>query len=338
MNKSEKDREIKKLLASQDFTKYLHQKKSYSPSLTSFSALTKKKFYKPKSKEELKELVKNPNISLANILTDEIFDMSWLFHNADRDFSGIEKWNVSRVEDMNSMFAGAINFNSDIGKWQVGRVRNMSFMFKDCKNFNQNLENWNVSSVRKMNWMFANCLKFNQNLKNWDVSKVKDMSNMFDSCVNFNQDISAWQVDNVEDFSWMFKNCLSFNQNLSSWQVIKSDNIENIFKNCLRLEKKYIYYFLQKINENSKALLVKDERGNYKAKSQKELNFMLKIGLPLEEIDQSSLENFRFAMKNYETEDFKIHELSFGKKLIIAEMKNSPKIKPTLLAEKVNKK
>lgn len=327
MNKSEKDREIKKLLESQDFNKYLHQKKSYSSALSSFSALTKKKFYKPKSKEELKELVANPNIKLSSILTDEIFDMSWLFHNADRDFSGIEKWNVSRVEDMNSMFSGAINFNAAIGNWQVDRVRNMSFMFKDCKNFNQSLEAWNVSSVRTMNWMFANCLAFNQDLGSWNVSSVEDMSNMFDSCVNFNQDLSKWQVLNVEDFSWMFKNCLNFNQNLSTWQVIKSDNIENIFKNCLRLEKKFIYYFLQKINENSKALLIKDERGNYKPKTKKEFDFLIKIGLPLEEIDQSSLENFRFAMRNYETEDFKIHELNFGKKLIIAEMKNPSKIK-----------
>lgn len=47
--------------------------------------------YKPTTKAELKELVKNNRISLANIDTSLITDMSYLFAgNFRKNFSGIE--------------------------------------------------------------------------------------------------------------------------------------------------------------------------------------------------------------------------------------------------------
>lgn len=150
---------------------------------------------------------------------------------------------------------------------------------------------------------------------------VKNMSNMFYNCVNFNQNLGDWNVENTVDFSWMFKNCINFNQDISKWKVIKSDNIDEIFKNCLNLEKRFIYYFLQNINENTKTLLSKDRFGNFTPKTKKEFDFLLLLGAKLEQIDQSELKNFHFNFKTYETDDFKISELNFGKKLIIAQIK-----------------
>ena len=67
--------------------------------------------FHPQSKEELKALVKNLDVNLAEIDTSKITDMSYLFALSNRkDFSGIETWNTSKVESMRSMFDGAIPF------------------------------------------------------------------------------------------------------------------------------------------------------------------------------------------------------------------------------------
>ena len=89
--------------------------------------------YYPKTKDELKSLVRAESLNLGDIDISAITDMSWLFCESERkDFSGIESWDVSSVA-------------------------NMSWMFAYCKNFNQPLNNWDVSSVTDMSNMFAYC-------------------------------------------------------------------------------------------------------------------------------------------------------------------------------------
>ena len=68
--------------------------------------------YTPMSKNKLKALVKDENIYLGDIDTSNIIDMSELFRNINRnDFSGIEKWDVSKVTNMRYMFANCYEFN-----------------------------------------------------------------------------------------------------------------------------------------------------------------------------------------------------------------------------------
>ncbi|EMJ8390083.1 BspA family leucine-rich repeat surface protein, partial [Campylobacter jejuni] len=98
----------------------------------------KKYKYTPKTKEELKALVKDESIYLGDIDTSNITDMSCLFTNSTRkDFSGIEKWNTSKVITMAHMFSLCRFFNQDISRWDVGEVENMSYMFHGCHYFNQ---------------------------------------------------------------------------------------------------------------------------------------------------------------------------------------------------------
>lgn len=100
----------------------------------------KKYKYTPKTKEELKALVKDESIYLGDIDTKYITDMSFLFANSTRkDFSGIEKWDTSNVKDMEFMFLHCENFNYDISSWNVSCVRDMESMFLGCKNFNQDI-------------------------------------------------------------------------------------------------------------------------------------------------------------------------------------------------------
>ena len=68
--------------------------------------------YKPQTKDELKELLKDESIYLGDIDTSLITNMKSLFSNSKREnFDGIENWDTSNVTDMSDMFAGALNFN-----------------------------------------------------------------------------------------------------------------------------------------------------------------------------------------------------------------------------------
>ncbi|EJF7467959.1 BspA family leucine-rich repeat surface protein [Campylobacter coli] len=187
----------------------------------------------PDTKLELQALVEDESIHLGDIDTSKITDMSYLFANSDRtDFSGIEKWDVSKVESMSCMFSRCYSFNQDISGWDVSRVEDMCAMFKYCTSFNQDISKWDVSNVKNMAGMFWGCYAFNQDISAWDVSRVKDMAYMFSGCRNFNQDISSWDVSSVENMDSMFADCKNFNQPLNDWDVSNVENMYSMFEGC----------------------------------------------------------------------------------------------------------
>ncbi|MBZ7993580.1 BspA family leucine-rich repeat surface protein [Campylobacter sp. RM9333] len=146
------------------------------------------KKYKPTTKEELLELVRDESVYLGDIDTSLITDMSGLFHWSNRkDFSGINEWDTSNVTDM-------------------------SGMFNDCRNFNQALT-FDTSNVTNMNNMFSGCENFNQSL-DFNTLKVKDMSSMFFKCESFNQSIS-FNTKKVINFEQMFYGCKNFKQKVN---------------------------------------------------------------------------------------------------------------------------
>lgn len=61
--------------------------------------------YKPETKQELEELIKNRYIPLSMLDTSRITDMSWLFHGGLLvNFKDIDNWDVSHVKNMTDMF------------------------------------------------------------------------------------------------------------------------------------------------------------------------------------------------------------------------------------------
>lgn len=121
------------------------------------------KIYKPKSLQELKELVNDKSVHLGDIDTSLITDMTELFKDSKRkNFNGLETWDTSNVTTMKGMFYRAKYFNHPIGDWNVAKVEDMTFMFCEAPAFNQPLEKWNVSNVRCMESMFAWAYSFNQ--------------------------------------------------------------------------------------------------------------------------------------------------------------------------------
>ncbi|HFV1618967.1 TPA: BspA family leucine-rich repeat surface protein [Campylobacter jejuni] len=96
------------------------------------------KLYKPETKEELKKLVQDESIKLGDIDTSLITDMSDLFKNSTRkDFSGINRWNVSKVMDFKDMFYNCKNFDRSISDWEINPKVFSKYPPSDDKNINQ---------------------------------------------------------------------------------------------------------------------------------------------------------------------------------------------------------
>ena len=169
-----------------------------------------RKKYRPKTKQDLRKLILNEEIELADIDTSKITDMSHLFEPTLRGgdqarffFDGIETWDVSNVTDMSYMFCYAKNFNEPLNSWNVSKVKNMRGMFQFASSFNQPLDKWDVSSVENMSSMFYDAAAFSQNLDSWNVSKVKTMRFMF-MYARYFKDKPAWNVEHVEDVVGMY--------------------------------------------------------------------------------------------------------------------------------------
>ena len=113
----------------------------------------------PKSKDELKQMVKHEISKNGNECSLNHID-------------------VSRITDMVSLFYDS-KFNGDISEWNVSNVEHMDGMF-DSSKFNGDISDWDVSNVKTMKDMFL-ASKFTGNISNWDVSNVKDMTYMFNS-------------------------------------------------------------------------------------------------------------------------------------------------------------
>ena len=169
----------------------------------------------------------NEGISVSDVCTTKISDMSYLFDGINSFNEDISSWDVSNVTDMSYMFKDS-GFNQVISDyWDFSNVNTMEGMFLYNTSFNQPLNNWDVSNVINMGAMFNGASSFNQPLNNWDVSNVTNMYGMFQDAYIFNQPLDNWNVSNVTEMTNMFYSIADssleadslFNQDLSSWDV-----------------------------------------------------------------------------------------------------------------------
>ena len=236
--------------------------------------------------EQLRKLVFYEEISLGEIDTSEVTDMSFLFSfderkmscrvssemfNWRKDFSGIAGWDTSRVTTFEGMFYRADNFNEDINKWDTSSATNMSGMFGGATNFNQPLNEWDTSNVTNMSGMFWRAANFNQPLYSWDTSSVTNMSRMFENATHFNQNLSAWgkKLDKVKNMSSMFSGAKSLICDFFSWwetsevcdlkDRIKHSGVEKLRDAYKKLEKTKDITARQGIGFEVRKLRLKEE-------------------------------------------------------------------------------
>jgi len=198
-----------------DFKVYINEKLKITKDLLKQN----KHNYHPKTREELKELVKKlieergNDADLNDIDTSKITNMSDLFVFS--KFNGdISLWNVSNVTDMTRMFFDSENFNCDLSGWNVSKVLYMEEMFTNCKNFEgKGLKNWKTKNLINTKRMFKECIKFNEDISGWDMSGVSSVTEMFYDCENFDKDISGWNLDSVKEFQGIFFKCLKLKPN-----------------------------------------------------------------------------------------------------------------------------
>lgn len=180
--------------------------------------------------EQLRKLVLYEEISLGEIDTSEVTDMSFLFRKK-RDFSGIGSWDTSKVTTFERMFYRADNFNEDISKWDTSKAISFKEMFYGASNFNQPLNSWNTSRVTDMSGMFDGANEFNEDISGWDTSRVTNMSSMFRGAENFNQPLDRWDTSSVTNMCCMFLEAGNFNQPLNSWDISKVTDMSGMFMN-----------------------------------------------------------------------------------------------------------
>ena len=155
----------------------------------------KKKEYKPKTKNELKdniievckECTDDEIVNLNCIDTSEINDMSFLFTHqyikqalGDRNID-ISKWNVSKVHSFYNMFdyygfstKSSDKFNFDLSAWDVSKGYDFSNMFSGLRFFEgKGLDKWNMESARRIGHMFQGCTNLNCDLSSWELKDLE---------------------------------------------------------------------------------------------------------------------------------------------------------------------
>ncbi|WP_334086485.1 BspA family leucine-rich repeat surface protein [Helicobacter typhlonius] len=229
--------------------KYAEDKAEAFDSLFMLGTQSKGVTYQPKTKAELKKLVKDYKIYLGDIDVTCTKNFASLFAGSRRKyFDGIELWDTSKVTTMEDCFSGA-------------------------KHFNVNIQSWNVSKVKNMSGMFYNS-NFNQPLNEWDVSNVKDMSGMFEDAKKFNQPLDKWNVKNVEHIAGIFYGAKSFAQNIDSWELPKVD-----FNKYAMTGKTKDFFMHSPLEKNLPKWVVTTENipkenGKYQPKNKEELIYL----------------------------------------------------------------
>jgi len=162
--------------------------------------------FTPVNKKELQKYIKekqerySPGVSLTNIDTRLITDMSYLFDGL-TTVGDISNWDVSHVTDMSYMFA-KMSFSSDMSKWDVSNVTNMQGMFKmSC--YTGNIGTWNVMKVTNMAYMFENAA-FMNDISQWRICSVSNMTAMFKHATILGS-ISFWEIPDDATQDEMFE-------------------------------------------------------------------------------------------------------------------------------------
>ena len=119
----------------------------------------------------------------------------------------LSSFNTQNVTNMSSMFHYCKSLTLDLSSFNTSKVTSMRSMFSDCKSLTSlDISNFNTSNVTDMSWMFFNCKGLiNLNLSNFNTSKVTNMSSMFNYCSKLTTTINIMSTG-VTNYENMFSN------------------------------------------------------------------------------------------------------------------------------------
>ncbi|MEI0445436.1 BspA family leucine-rich repeat surface protein [Brachyspira intermedia] len=247
--------------------------------------------YKPQTKDELKELVKDENIYLGDIDTSLITDMSALFlNNIREDFSGIETWDVSHVTSMGGMFKNTVNFNHNINNWNVSNVRRIAHMFNGTESFNYSIENWIINEGCSI-WEFfsgASSFKDTKSILNIyflskKVNDRKKLLNMLENC----------------DIKEVYKEVIKYNKLKDFIKKLENtyyDELKELIENKDSIISEY------KKSKSNKLELKDNEK--YKPKDKIELLKLIKEKIKFDKIDTSLITDMSGLFQNSKLKKF----------------------------------
>ena len=197
------------------------------------------KKYKPQTKDELKELLKDESICLSDIDTSNIANMTELFRNSKRkNFEGIETWNTSKVTDMSLMFNNAQYFNHDLNSWNTENLKKINYMFLGASNFNKYPDKWNLNNIKEAYDVFNKDIDIKKlpinlrvNLYFEDFEKIKDINiiDIYKSIITSNnRKIISFRIKLEKEYYDELKNIIEYRESIESSNEISFKNIEEV--------------------------------------------------------------------------------------------------------------
>ena len=178
---------------------------------------------------------------INNIKTDEVRDMSWMFHGCTSLTSlDVSKFNTDNVTSMNRTFANCSSLTSlDVSKFKTDNVVDMYCMFYGCSGLTKlNLGSIKTDNAKALGWMFAGCSNLKSlNVKNFNTDNVTDLTAMFYGCSSLTSlDVSGFNTGNVTNMSWMFYGCSGLTSlDVSKFKTDKVTDMSVMFYNCSSL-------------------------------------------------------------------------------------------------------
>ncbi|WP_028330803.1 BspA family leucine-rich repeat surface protein [Brachyspira alvinipulli] len=196
--------------------------------------------YKPKTNDELKKIIDDENISLADIDTSLITDMSFLFKESKRkNFDGIENWNTSNVHDMIGMFKDAHYFNNDLNNWDTSNLKKISYMFFNASAFNKYPDKWNLDNIKEAYDVFNNDIDINKlplnlriNLYYEDFDKIKDIDikDIYKTIITSkNRKIIAFRTKLEKEYYDELKKLIEHREKIESENEVQFQTIEEVY-------------------------------------------------------------------------------------------------------------
>ena len=219
-----------------------------------------------------RDCTKLPELDTTDWDTSNITNMQGLFYkcNALGKITGIEEWNVSKVE---SLYAAFYNMHAltelDLSKWDTGSLKNWNYGFANNNNLETiNLTGWDLTALETAEWTFRSNPKLKNvigskdwympnntslygffsycsalesvDVHNWEIPKVTKTWDMFVNCTSLITvpGIGNWDFGSVVQSISMFNGCkkLQYLDDLSGWDVSNVSDMGFMFYSCQSLQ------------------------------------------------------------------------------------------------------